>query len=112
MNPDIIAAVQLEAHSRTAHHEAGHAVGVVLSGGHVDSIWINDADWNAFPLDADLGKGGTTTYSNVRPEMTPFIAFAGPWAEAKWELENDPDVDSLDEALEHAWEENLDSDGD
>ena len=47
-----------------------------------------------------------------RREHQPFITFAGPWAQAKWSIENDPDYadSNMDSALDDAWQENSDGD--
>jgi hypothetical protein len=34
---------------------------VVARGGRLIGVWVNDIDWTVLPLDADIGKGGTTT---------------------------------------------------
>ncbi|MCG5433947.1 hypothetical protein LV457_16860 [Mycobacterium sp. MYCO198283] len=34
----------------------------------------------------------------------PFVTFAGPWAQARWMVEHDPEIDDFDEALEAAWQ--------
>lgn len=111
-DPAIAAQVLAGSRSRTAHHEAGHAVAIVVGGATIDSVWVNRTDWTALPLDADTGKGGTTTYSDSSFEAQPFIAFAGPWAEARWTVEIDPDLDAddMDDALHWAWDDNADGD--
>jgi hypothetical protein len=42
-------------------------------------VWVNDIDWTVLPLDADIGKGGTTT-CEVAFEDQPFAYYAGPRA--------------------------------
>ena len=60
--------------SLTAIHEAGHVVAVILRGGNVDAITIDP---------------GSTTYTVNRAEW-PFVAYAGPWAQARYLWARDP----------------------
>lgn len=101
-DPALAAKVLADSNARTAHHEAGHAVAAVARGGRLIGVWVNDIDWTVLPLDADIGKGGTATCTAAFEDQ-PFAYYAGPWAEAMWTCQNDPDVDDFDEALEYAW---------
>jgi hypothetical protein len=69
----------------TAHHEAGHAVAVLMrNGGQLHYVDINASDeWL-----------GYTHYASKPPDRA-FITFAGPWAEARtqWPL---TDLDGVD----------------
>jgi hypothetical protein len=60
-----------------AFHESGHAVGGVALGGVIHSAVVAAGGW--------IGVQGLTTMA-VMPlgERTAEIAFAGPWAEARW----------------------------
>jgi hypothetical protein len=62
-----------------AHHEAGHAVAVVLRGGVVDHIALGDPTDDGL-LDADRELIGRTRHTPARAEQS-FVAFAGPWAQ-------------------------------
>ncbi|MDH6248009.1 hypothetical protein [Mycobacterium sp. OTB74] len=88
----------------TAHHEAGHAVAVVVRGGELVSVAL--VAWSANPA-----MSGTTRHRSAQTAQ-PFVLFAGPWAEARWTVEHDPDVDDLAEALSYAWENSYDGDTD
>jgi hypothetical protein len=61
--------------SVTAHHEAGHAVAVVMRGG---------GELKSITIDATDTYLGYTGYRG-KPSDTAFIAFAGPWAEARYQ---------------------------
>lgn len=65
-----------------AIHEAAHSVATVLLGGHVDRARILDGK--------HFGMRGKTLTRNVLKEHEPLIAFAGPWAEARWQHGNRP----------------------
>jgi len=106
-DPALAAKVLADSNARIAHHEAGHAVAAVARGGRLIGVWVNDIDWTVLPLDADIGKGGTATCTAAFEDQ-PFAYYAGPWAEAMWTCQNDPDVDDFDEALEYAWDDNTD----
>lgn len=57
-----------------AFHEAGHAIAGVLFGGELDTATVS-------------AKGGETTFSaddNLAIGRHPAVAFAGPYAEARW----------------------------
>lgn len=55
----------------TAHHEAGHAVAAVMRGGStLTSITLQD-------------DHSGITWHRGKPTDGPFIAYAGPWAEAR-----------------------------
>lgn len=101
------AAIKTAADSRHAHHEAGHAVAAVARGGYLLEIVLGQADWSNDDLDADTP--GYTSH-RTEPENAPFVTFAGPWATAMWMVENDPDVDSFDDAMEYAWDDSVDGD--
>jgi hypothetical protein len=60
-----------------AFHEAGHSVSAVVLGGVIYSAVVAAGGW--------IGLQGLTTM-DVMPlgERTAEIAFAGPWAEARW----------------------------
>lgn len=95
---------------KTAHHEAGHAVAVVLRGGELLELFFVDPDF----ADETVTRNGITRHRTLY-EHQPFVTFAGPWAEATWMIEHDPEVDDFDEALDFAWdwwsaEDDLDSD--
>ncbi|MDN4520521.1 hypothetical protein JN086_14355 [Mycolicibacterium austroafricanum] len=84
---------------QTARHEAGHAVAVVVRGGYLEELLFVD------PHFADQTAIRTGIARHRTPdEHQPFVTFAGPWAQAKWMVEHDPDVDDFDEALDFAWE--------
>jgi hypothetical protein len=90
----------------TAHHEAGHAVAVVARGGRLVKVVITQAD--PHHPDWDSEWAGFTRHRTPVTEH-PFTTFAGPWAEAMWASENDPDT-SFNEALDDAWENSADGD--
>ncbi len=91
------AAIIANAETRIAHHEAGHAVAAVARGGELLSITLGKVDWDGDPeLDE---PGGCRHISD--PRNAPFVTFAGPWAEARWQTTQDPAL-SLDEALDTA----------
>ena len=108
-DPAVVAAVSARATSRHTHHEAGHAVAVVASGGKLIDVFIGTVDWSTSDMSGDI-PGGTvheTAYADQ-----PFVTFAGPWAEAMWTVENDLDVDDFEEALEYAWDNSIGGDTD
>jgi thymidylate synthase len=78
-------------------------VAAVASGGALIDVFLGTADWSTYDVSAD-----TQHYSTWATQ--PFVTFAGPWAEARWTLEHEPDVDDLDEALDYAWDDNGDGD--
>lgn len=103
--PEVIAGIK----SRNAHHEAGHAVAVVISGGNLIHVKIAD-DW-ADPESIDWDSPAGVTRHRSPWDAQPFIAFAGPCAEALWATENDFELGTFAEELSYAfWEENLDGD--
>ncbi len=106
-DPRIIAAVTAAATARSAHHEAGHAVAAVSRGGRLTDVYLRTADLSTHDDSADT-PGGTVHLSHRQD--APFVTFAGPWAQAMWTVENDPDVDDVDEALDYAWDDNADGD--
>jgi hypothetical protein len=91
----------------TAHHEAGHAIAALMrGGGEVTSITID-------PTADYMGCAGVRSKSFD----TPFIIFAGPWAEARCQWTGDT-LDGLDddgcEFIDHvtaAFMSNSDGDG-
>jgi len=105
---EVMAAIKRESTARTAHHEAGHAVAAVMRGGRLISVSLGQIDWDSKDWSWDQQA---ETHHSSRLENQPFVTFAGPWAQAKWMLENDPDIDTFDEAIQCAWEENPDGDG-
>ena len=110
-----LAALIAAANSRQAHHEAGHAVAVVHRGGHLVEVYLGTVeDWtdrrNRPPNPGSAETGGATVH-RTRLEHQPFCTFAGPWAEARWSVENEPEVHDLVEALGYAWENSYDGDG-
>ena len=60
-----------------AVHEAAHSVATVLLGGHVDRAQILDGKV--------FGLRGETQTRDLPSEHEPLVAFAGPWAEARWQ---------------------------
>jgi hypothetical protein len=106
-SPELVARVKAEAESRHAHHEAGHAVAAVVRGGYVVEIQLGRVDWLSHEeTDDEIG------FVRHRTALTnqPFVTFAGPYAEAKWMVESDPDVDDLNDAIDYAWSNNSDGD--
>lgn len=61
-------------HRLTAFHEAGHAVAVILRSGTIIAIAIR-------PDGGETHHGATDHYG--ADWANPFIAYAGPWAEAR-----------------------------
>ena len=106
-NPALVAAVEAHAAARRAHHEAGHAVAAVARGGELVDVFLGTTDWSTFDSTADTPGG---TVHRAAWAAQPFVTFAGPWAEARWTVENDPDVAGIHEALEFAWSDNADGD--
>jgi hypothetical protein len=106
-DPALVAAVSANATSRLAHHEAGHAVATVARGGELVAVHLGYVDWSTSDLSGDKPgeTRGRTEFANQ-----PFATFAGPWAEAMWTVEHDPDVDDFAEALDYAWDNNIDGD--
>jgi hypothetical protein len=74
--------------------------------------WLADtwpsASTPTAPAPTTTAPGGT--WHRTDWQAQPFVTFAGPWAEAMWTVEHDPDVDELDEALDYAWADNSDGD--
>ena len=71
----------------TAHHEAGHAVAAVMRGGSsLRSIDMENAH-----------NGHATTWHRSKPVDAPFIAYAGPWAEARYQWPDAIPLDGLDD---------------
>ena len=106
-DPDRVAAAKAESDARHAHHEAGHAVAVIVRGGTLKDVFLGTADWSTDDTSADTPGG---TRHRTAWEAQPFVTFAGPWAEAMWTVEHDDDIDDLYEALDYAWQENSDGD--
>jgi hypothetical protein len=106
-DPALIAEIEARSTARRAHHEAGHVVAVVVRGGDLLEVFLGTTDWSNIDAIADT-PGGTRHRSAW--EAQPFVTFAGPWAEAMWYVEQDPDLDDLDDALDYAWEESADGD--
>jgi hypothetical protein len=101
-----LAEVAARATARIAHHEAGHTVAAVARGGTLRDVYLGSvADWSN-PDSAET-PGGTVHRTAWKDQ--PFVTFAGPWAEAMWMVENDPEVEMY-EALEYVWVENGDGD--
>ena len=106
-DPDRIAAAKAQSDARHAHHEAGHAVAVIVRGGTLIDVFLGTADWSTDDTSADT-PGGTRHQTEFPAE--PFVTFAGPWAEAMWTVEHYDHVDELWEALDFAWQNNSDGD--
>lgn len=71
----------------TAHHEAGHAVASVMRGGSsFRSVDLSRAD-----------EGHGLTLHRCKPTDGPFIAYAGPWAEARYLWPADVPLDGEDD---------------
>lgn len=74
------------ARSVTAHHEAGHVVASVMRGGSTfRSVDLASAD-----------EGHGLTLYNAKAADVPFMAYAGPWAEARHTWPADVPVDDED----------------
>ncbi|MEO3757065.1 hypothetical protein ABGB19_02080 [Mycobacterium sp. B14F4] len=106
-DPALIAKVDAEATARHAHHEAGHAVAAVARGGQLIRVFLGTVDWTTDDMSADTTGGTEHRTDDVD---RPFVTFAGPWAEAKWMVANEPDLDDFHEALDYVWDENFDGD--
>jgi hypothetical protein len=98
-----LAAIDARASSRHAHHEAGHAVAAVMRGGTLLGVWLGTTDWSTPDGSADTPGG--CLHETALPEQ-PFVTFAGPWAEAMWNLGHEDVIDDFDWAFEIAWENN------
>lgn len=92
-----------------ACHEAGHAVAADLRGGTVRSIAIKQPGLN--PGHTDIRWSST----HDKRRNTAFVAFAGPWAEARasWTADDpiwadDASRRAFDEAVGEAFRENPD----
>lgn len=107
IDPDRLAAVARNATARVGHHEAGHAVAAVARRGRLISVHLGQVDWLTSDPTAD--KPAETCHQTALHNQ-PFVTFAGPWAEAMWTVANEDGVDDFDEALEYAWENNVDGD--
>lgn len=97
----------VRATARSAHHEAGHAVATVYRGGQLVSITLAD-DWHKpETIDWDSPAGNTRTRQDQ--SMVPFTSFAGPWAEAVWAVQFDPDEEGIefDDILFYAYDDEL-----
>ena len=92
-----------------AHHEAGHAVAVVLRRGRLLGIHFADSHLAADPT---VIGNGATYHKTLGDENQAFVSFAGPFAQALWKLDNGPrEYSDLDDALNEAWEwESIDID--
>jgi hypothetical protein len=90
--------------ARTAHHEAGHAVAAVVRGGKLVHVHMESArQWDG----RTEGIAGVTRHMSHRNNQ-PFVIFAGVWADAKWQVSNEPDIDGdepLDVMNEYLWPE-------
>jgi hypothetical protein len=106
-DPAVVAAVAARAMARHAHHEAGHAVAAVAAGGQLVDVFLGVVDWSTCDDGADTAGG---TVHCTAWEHQPFVTFAGPWAEATWVVQNDPEVSDFDDALAYAWDDNSDGD--
>jgi hypothetical protein len=74
------------------YHEAGHAVAGVLLGGQIRAVAI--ADGKTFGVD------GNTVYDDLSPERWPEVAYAGPWAEARFAAGRAPGMGDMFRVLE------------
>lgn len=82
-----IAGMDTSLRAITAHHEAGHAVASVMRGGSsFRSVDLSNAD-----------DGHGLTLHRCKPTDGPFIAYAGPWAEARYLWPADVPLDGEDE---------------
>jgi hypothetical protein len=105
-----LADIAAQAAARLAHHEAGHAVAAVTRGGRLLKVHLGKVDWT----DADTSRDEPgETHHWTTGENAPFVTFAGPWAQAMWMAEHDPDLADTDcyEILGYAWDDALDGDG-
>ena len=105
-DPELVAAVSARAAADTAYHEAGHAVAAVARGGTLQRIDLGYVDWSSDDTSGDRPAG---TLHASHQQNAPFITFAGPWAQATWAVEVDPEKD-FDEALVSVWDDNFDGD--
>lgn len=87
-----------QSNAHTAHHEAGHAVGVIVTGGTLIGLWFNDRDMT----DAAASLNGLTRHVPTSAGLA-FVTYAGIWAGARWAFENDPEIDDIDEAILFEW---------
>src|SRR6201997_4156082 len=94
-DPAVVATVAARAMARHAHHEAGHAVAAGAAGGQLVDVFLGVVDWSTCDDGADTAGG---TVHCTAWEHQPFVTFAGPWAEATWVVENDPEVSDFDDA--------------
>lgn len=62
----------------TCVHEAGHAVAAVLLGGHIVRAVVGSG--------ASFGARGFVTHDNVADHHDRAVAYAGPYAEARWKF--------------------------
>jgi hypothetical protein len=98
-DPALVADVSARATAEHAHHEAGHAVAAVARGGVLERITLGTADYST--CDESTATDGVTQHL-THPKNVPFVTFAGPWAEAMWISQHEPDT-TLDDALDYAW---------
>jgi hypothetical protein len=106
-DPARLAAIDARATSRSAHHEAGHAVAAVAKGGTLLGAWLGTTDWSTPDGSADTPGG---VWHETSWEEQPFVTWAGPWAEAMWSLEYEADSFGLWDARVCAWDGNADVD--
>ncbi|WP_077080446.1 hypothetical protein [Mycobacterium numidiamassiliense] len=86
------------ARARDSHHEAGHAVAVVARGGTLVQSSLAPAQWSGEPA-----VHGATEHQTA-DENRAFVTFTGPWAEARWLLENEIYGHAdLAQALAYVW---------
>lgn len=64
------------AHLETCIHEAGHAVAGVVLGAQLRTAVVTNSDF--------WGVNGTTNFADRPHGRDPEIAYAGPWATARW----------------------------
>lgn len=80
-------------HLRTCVHEAGHAVAGVVLGALLRNSVVSTG--------RITGIQGLTSFSHDTPTWhQPSIAFAGPWAEARWLVEGRPSQRQLNRILD------------
>lgn len=89
---------------QTAVHEAAHAVALAMRGG--TGLWIT-----IYPIGQVLGR---VTHDKLPTADNDFVAFAGPWASARyqweWDQTHEDDGASFEDYLAHQMEEGSYSD--
>lgn len=106
---DFIAVSRARSTARRAHHDAGHAVASFVAGGHLQDDYLGTVG-----LSGGYERFEDTPHciTHRKDWHSPFVTFAGPWAEARWMVEDPFEEDDFEVTLDYAWRGNVGGDTD